>query len=335
MEDVWNILIEYETRDLVERAYRERHGRTLSASAVREITSSFIQAREYYLNAKRSAITVRPLLQYYGVLALSRGLVLTLSKGLSASALKSGHGLETKDWNGVLNNGLTTIGDLQVEIRKGAFYELITATQNKNYFKANSSRVNWQIPFEIPDVGNSFNLESIVERIPDISREYEVWKAAKFISIKLNGLSVDNEQSRFELTLPTTINQDWLKYVFPDEMCSDLNINRQTDKIIISYTGSFIPYFAQLTDGPFGIGDVYIVPPPQHGIYLNTISLYYAASYFLGMLARYFPSTWISLGRVEKGDSIWPLINRLMDLIQERVPEIVLDLLRGPYDFEK
>jgi hypothetical protein len=60
----------------------------------------------------------------------------------------------------------------------------------------------------------------------------------------------------------------------------------------------------------------------------------YIVSYVLGMMARYFPTTWISLKRVDKGDKIYPFIHRILDFIKERFPEQVLDFLNTPYDIE-
>ena len=58
-------------------------------------------------------------------------------------------------------------------------------------------------------------------------------------------------------------------------------------------------------------------------------------SYFLGMLCRYFPTTWIGLARSEMGDAVYLLVTRLFDWIQDMFPSMVVDILRGPYDFEQ
>lgn len=54
----------------------------------------------------------------------------------------------------------------------------------------------------------------------------------------------------------------------------------------------------------------------------------------MGMIARYFPTSWISLGRGEKGDKIYPLLLQVLDYIEEYGPKIYWDYLEGPYDFE-
>lgn len=332
MDTIWNSLIEYESRDLVQRAYQKRHGRSLSANAIQEITSSFIQAREYYLNASRSAITVKPLLQYYGVVALTRGLVLVLTRSLSASALKPSHGLDTKNWKETLAKGLSALGSLEIIIREGTFYELLKATDNSSYFKANSSGINWRVPYNLPETGQTFTLENVVSVLQDVSKEYSVWKDTDFISVKMEELKVTDDN--FEVAICKRSKHEYIEKVFPPDLCGHPSVTDDGGKLKLIFPKSFIPYFSQMSDGPFGIGDVYIVPRISESIYLNTISLYFSASFMFGMLARYFPATWISLGRVEKGDAIFPLVNHLLDTIQFKFPQIVLDFLSGPYKFE-
>lgn len=77
---IWEELSVYESHDFVGKWYKIRHGRTLNAVRTREIASSFTQGREYFASAKGAATSVRPLLFYYGVLSLSRGLILLLDR---------------------------------------------------------------------------------------------------------------------------------------------------------------------------------------------------------------------------------------------------------------
>jgi len=53
------------------------------------------------------------------------------------------------------------------------------------------------------------------------------------------------------------------------------------------------------------------------------------------MMARYFPTTWISLMRTEIGDKVYPFIYRVLDYIYEKYPKQILVFLNSPYDFEK
>jgi hypothetical protein len=140
MGDPWHELANFESRDLVFDAFKGRHGREPNAAKIYEITASFIQAREYFENAKRAAITVRPLLQYYGVASLTKGLILTLSAAKGAEALKPSHRLEPQNWKATLANGLKSFADLTVIVRSGTFSELLQATGNRSYLKAKFQR---------------------------------------------------------------------------------------------------------------------------------------------------------------------------------------------------
>jgi len=70
----WERLSLYESRDLLSRFYQKRHGRELSAEKAYEIIAHLAQGRGFFTSAGQSSELVRPLLLYYGVYALSRGL---------------------------------------------------------------------------------------------------------------------------------------------------------------------------------------------------------------------------------------------------------------------
>ena len=72
MDKIWHKLLDYESRDLIERFIETKHQRRASARQVNEISSNFIQAREYFRNTENSNLSVKPLLLYYGVNSLSR-----------------------------------------------------------------------------------------------------------------------------------------------------------------------------------------------------------------------------------------------------------------------
>ena len=74
----WEILANYESSRLVRKKFKEVHGRELNAEKSREICTSFVQARGYMQATLVADRSVRPLLAYYGVLSLSRALILFL-----------------------------------------------------------------------------------------------------------------------------------------------------------------------------------------------------------------------------------------------------------------
>lgn len=187
---------------------------------------------------------------------------------------------------------------------------------------------------EPPKIGQSLSFNDVARSNPDAIQEYNLWKADDGISVRINSFKINKEEEQYQLTVPSHILEEQIKRVFPIEPQESLSIMQEGHMNIVTFSATFMPYFSQYTKAPLEIGDVHIVPPIEEGIYLNTLSLYFATSFALGMLARYFPATWISLGHTERGDAVFPLTNRLMDLIQYSFPQVIMNFLEGPYAFE-
>lgn len=330
--NAWNKLLEYETRDLVERYIKTKYDREASARQVLEITSCFIQAREYFINSQRSNISVRPLLQYYGVLTMSRGLILILNPTQSESSLKPSHGLETKNW--LENLTKKKFADLKISIANGTFLELINATKNRSYFKNNSSAVSWHIDFEIPKAGSEIKLEELIRTLSDLSEEFETWTQQKLYFAQLSTFKHLKDSNEFEYSVGSPINssQDLIN-IFPKEQFGELVF----DSLKVKTSASIIPQFSQRFRDSFnsGIGEIVLTKSINKDLRLNTLSQFFALSYFMGMLSRYYPSVWMSLSRSEKGDAIYPLFIKAMEFIDESYPLTVLEFLLGPYDKNK
>ena len=73
---LWEYVSLCESHEYVARLYAEYHGAAADEDKIREITASFAQGRMYFENARTGSIGVKPLLLYYGILALCGGLVL-------------------------------------------------------------------------------------------------------------------------------------------------------------------------------------------------------------------------------------------------------------------
>ena len=50
-------------------------------------------------------------------------------------------------------------------------------------------------------------------------------------------------------------------------------------------------------------------------------------AYVLGMLTRYYPTHWIALIQGDKGDAMWPTINRAQHFVETSYPELVIELV--------
>lgn len=326
MKEHWYLLREFESSDLVMDYMRKRHGYSPSKEKVHEITSSFTQGREFFESASKSDVSVRPILQYYGILSLSRGLILVLSKSARENSIKPSHGLAFVGWDKKFEN-------ISVKITNGTFMELIKSTDNVSYFRCGSSGVNWSISYPIPSTGERISMEKLAYSFPDLADQIKAWLGHEVPIVGLS--SVQFSENTIDLMLNTKIDNETLISIFPLDVFGDIeSLNVDERQHVVIKEGES-PNFAQKWVSCFQtIGDTYIVPPINKGLRLNLISTLFAASYILCMISRYHPSTWQKVHRGITNDRIMPYVLILMDLITDRYPQIIEDFLKAPYRFE-
>ncbi len=174
--DLWSSLAHFRTHDLVRRTFEHKHDRELSAQRAWEITSCVVQAEEYFRNAEIAAEAVRPLLLFYGVLSLSRGVILFLNVAAKEENLKPSHGLRAKGWTGVLSKGTLSVLDLEVETEEGTFAELVAVTDPhqrevlpKRHGGAIIQNVKYSRSLQVRD---TLTLDAILSRIPRLWMTY-------------------------------------------------------------------------------------------------------------------------------------------------------------------
>ena len=129
----WKSISRFESHDFVARWYRKAHGRSAGASKVAQINACFAHGREYFRNAERSEMSVKPLLLYYGVLSWlpRRGTGETIPTRRKKS-LKPRHGIETVDWQGTLSGGIKNLLELRIRATNGTFGELVDVCSHLN-----------------------------------------------------------------------------------------------------------------------------------------------------------------------------------------------------------
>lgn len=124
----------------------------------RDINAHFTQGREYFRNAEQAALITKPLLLYYGVLALARGSISLLNADNANFTRAFGHGLCLQDSNlmqeenatknedslqnedsipNLLDVGIERAkkyGKKNQEKKSGTFEEFVDCIGNSNYF---------------------------------------------------------------------------------------------------------------------------------------------------------------------------------------------------------
>jgi hypothetical protein len=319
----------FESQEIVRLRYHDLHGRQPNSAKARSIALHVEQGANFIESATLSPISIRPLLQYYGVAALARAVTIFRSIDRVESTLTPGHGLHVENWS-VLGEAHTGRGfaDLTVQIKAGLFSDLNAATDGLSYFYANSSGPNWPIRLGRVPGGSELNFADLLGLLPDLWQEHSAWTGAKHQRFVLEGVNAAPEKTPKQLTwkIGTQGTPDQAASLFPGQ---EIEPSAMGSGIQVFTSADPLCQPVQLHRGSFGIGDVFLVPPIGTKVSLSTIEIYCVASYVMSMLCRYRLSDWLAVWRGEKGDIARPVFERAMDLIQEHYLQICSDLMEA------
>lgn len=303
------------------------HKRQINSTRAKQIVASYLQGKEYFRNAEMADNSVKPLLLYYGVSSLSRCLTLLLSRYKGEEALNKGHGLTTESWGTILSNdielSLEKIGNLKVIACNGLFWDLLNATSNISYLHVRSSRVDFSLKYDTPQLPASLKFCEVASRIPDLNSEYELWIGKESINIPVNSFEIENDNFEIKVLKSSKV----------------VEIFNQTDKHIkIEDAGAFnivkgdcqcmpmlINTFVNKTFD--SIPSLYVARNFECFGEIAQIPLTYVQAYYLGMLCRYFPSHWMALSRGNIGDSVWPFMQSSMNYVEQAYPELLMECI--------
>lgn len=342
--DSWARLSIYESTDLVKALFHKRHSRKLNSGKAQEIVSALAQGREYFIAAADAGLLVRPVLQYYGVLALSRGLILLLSPNLRETSLPQAHGLSSSGWGESLSQSKP--GDLSVAITKGTFLSLMEETGNfdtpwvftgpypSKLILARSYPTSFRADTRI-------TFEEVLSRTPELREIFE----------KTFQKCASNYRSFIFTIDPAALTDIDIfpgAHSFPEE-----NILRQqlaipgNVEITHTYQHNFVhtnghhryrlqhptdsswidmlPQFENTSDT-----DSALIAPFQNDIHISKIGRYFLLAFFLGTLSRYHPTYWLGMMQGQQnGDFIMPAIREVMNIVQDNYCSLIIRELEG------
>lgn len=337
----WDRLSLFESHDFVKAWYQQKNARSLNSQQVKEITSCFTQGREYFASAQSAAISVRPLLLYYGVLALARGTILLRNIAKSEASLKPSHGLESVDWQGTLAGGIKKVLDIQIRASSGTFFEFVDAVDNYQDTRSWGAQTlklgQYRVLYPKPKfmTGDSVcTLDDLLARDHRVDLFYkaithkeskchpaEIIGHGKVVEISFfafsNGPGKEVFESGFCWPEGTQVfKRDTCRRGGVPNFCVSVEINDlNTDTVNLpmsSYSG----------------GDAFnVIEDFPNGDRFSQLYRTYMISYILGMLVRYFPSKWTSLLRNEKGDAAMPLLVFAMNAVESDFPKGISEVL--------
>lgn len=340
-KQTWIALSAYESIDIVSELYRSTQGRELSTTWAREITSSFSQGREYFEAAAVSGPLVRPVLQYYGVMALSRALIQFAQRNVGAADLPRSHGVVADQWSETFKDPKSSL-DIALKVTNGTFSALAKATENKDVFAvAQRFGVSRQHILKWPTDGfeeATFTLDQVLARTTDLVQVY--MRSTKKMPLAFSATFSATPEENVWLTVVNVhpeIDGSYLR--------RELGVHQQLTDAFAShalarpagvYQHSFcapytddweqlIPQLETLPDGSLAVCAAF-----PNGIRLSRLMRLFLMSASLGFYCRYHPSPWlIAIHGRAKGDFIMPLVRAAMDLIDDNFPSLILNELEG------
>lgn len=344
MIDSWERLSLYESNDLLSRFYRERHGRQLAAEKNSEIIAHLAQGRAFFTSARQSSELARPLLLYYGVYALSRGLILFLDTHLRECSLPPSHGIEAEGWQNVLSRGLDQLPDLPLKITGGTFGVLSKATNNVDRCLVHDVPISIPPRYLLVKAGTTtietpirLTIKKVLERVPDLRTIFattfgsspKCFKA--MLIIFSENTHTDIRILETESGLPDVDDIRSVIGISADFPLSSLDeawpykVKSIFYRINHSSKAELLAKLPPLKSD--SKGSTYIVESLPNGLDLSSLSLLYLIAYSMGMLARYYPSKWLSLLNSRKGDFAFPLMKAATAVVEDRFPQLVLQEL--------
>jgi hypothetical protein len=338
-----NQLALLETRDYLGQRYRDLHGGGLNQAKAREISAHTAQGRAYFAAAAEADELVKPLLQYYGVLAFSRAVVLFRTR-VRESALKQSHGLCVGDWNAAFESPRKFL-NADVRVESGTFTELCEAVSNTEIVDIDCYPERAFIRVDaapILSAGGAVTFGELLERMPQIRDLYRTatggqlsnWETRinsnnGFLSIDVleNGNAIVGASRLRELTDGASghIEENIHRYAeIPD-------VRSRAISFRCTSPSEWARHLSNVRSPGKFVG--YLTEPFSAGANMPTIAVAFVAAYMLGMLVRYFPSQWAEMVSRRHGDPLLPVI-RAVDGVVASYPSMFLDALAVPLSGE-
>lgn len=334
-EDPWRNFRLLQSKSIIKEYYHAIHKLNLSSRIAINIKTAFRQAEFYFDNSRSSQPLVKPIINYYACLSLVRGFIMLLSQNKGEHQLHQRHGLTGISWKEVLSKAPIELRDISVRIDRGTFSEFSKILENENFLPLQLAgflkgvRQNIERTVTISDTVTFFDC---VSRNPYLATEffrlyeddaeytpvdYYCMDWRKDEKAALVFLTPENYLAEGRGSLPENYSRmsNAMRNEFLDKENGHVNLE--------DFHIRGMPYLLAVKQVHANCISGYFVKPMKNDKLLLMLQNLLISSYFLGMLARYFPSDWIGLfeGNDEKG--YFPMIKRLMDILENEFPSLI------------
>ena len=334
-KDPWQGISSFESFEYVRHWHEQEHGKQSNSAKTSQINAFFAQGREYFWSATSANLIVKPLLLYYGVLSMARGAILLKEPSKNEESLKQSHGLKVVNWSHTLKDGIKNVLELKVRATSGTFSELVAACPNRHIEHCfyGPSQTMAVVDHHLGEVrfstdGSLLSLDDLLSRLMQTTFDYQgiTGEKAKWFPVIITQHQTETHIALLSphvlpdlqdivygasVKIKPTI-QSWPNLLFDKIPQFSLAFQHETDK---THQGKF-PVF-HYTDGQQHMTAILDFPNKDK---LSEFFKIYLTSYVLGMLARYYPSRWMSLIRGGPGDIAQPLVLKAIEAIETSFP---------------
>lgn len=333
---VWQELSNCEAYELVKSFYSKRHSRKIGTDHAREISASFVQARHYFDAAKGADRSVRPLLGYYGTVALAQGLSLFLMNGRRRCSLAPSHGLSAEGWQQTLTGEKIDLASLTIKANsRGTFPELLEATGHRNILHVHSSGKTGEVNTSGPNSIDTLTLGWLATTTPELINSSKHWLKPRSVKIepaqranKKPGVIKVRKHNQGNLTatdIKAIIDGPFAPTIQFCDIEQD-DANGVARRLLVD--GRVMCLFSDVEDGMgLGVHDLVMHERLPNDAGLSKIGQYFALSYLLSMLVRYHPSIWMDIFQERVASEAAPTLWHAVKQIEETFPFLALEFL--------
>ena len=266
---------------------------------------------------------VHPLLTYYGVLSMCRGLILFLSHTLRENGLSHAHGLTVKGWGEELAKDTGDVAKLAITLNAdGTLAELIEATKRASLLRNNSSKPNFTSICDPLPANGEVTLIDLLSRIPEARSQLMRWRVERnAVAIWPQGKHADGA---VHIRVDPPYTSEDVTAVLGDSVTP---VSEQGGVLTYAVQTDLALYYTDCAGPPWDIGTLVALRPMPGGLELSKLAMAFVASYALGMLARYYPSHWVSMLQNIKHDRALPTLLAVLEHIERDVPRMVAEFL--------
>jgi hypothetical protein len=300
---------EYNAKEFLKKKSEELAEDELVDTA-RTLAFTMQAAREYYESAARVSLLTKPLLVFYGMVALSKVL---FTATYSRKSRSDKHGLETPNQE-----------DFVEELEKGHGLETPKQKDFEKDFANLSTKVLKEGTFpqfhscysKDKLLNMSFALKELLSTICEIKVEYETVYMEKSQAIKI-------QKGRYGLYLVDTELEKYMDLAKRLADCFSITSVQHTGSGLLIWNPENLPTTRALS------GEEYLtLPLRKHdkNLSLPEMSAHYLIMYLLGMASRYYPKEW---GEIIEGKTSGQIhiIRKFLETTTRKFPNLILNKL--------